>query len=269
MQNPLNYLFWLVVLGGVLYYFLTVSYVTNQTKEEMRQAYVEYASGETAKTIGERKTAFNKSLELYTAIEKQFSPVNSDGRLYYNIANNYFQLGEYPYAVLYYNRSLKLAPRDDKAKHNLNITLEKLGIKPAKEGSAFNKIFFFHTNFSLPERRQIFFFLSLITIFFASTYVWQEKQWMKQLSSLMGILAALILLSLGYSHYIAPIEGIIVRSTILYRDAGVQYAKVVEDPVLSGKEVEVLDVLKDGKWLKIMTPEGNMGYVPHEAIIII
>lgn len=269
MKNPLAYLFWLIVLGGIINYFFTVSYVTNQTREEMKEAYVEYVRGETAQTIGERKEAFNNALKLYTSFEEEYQPKFSDGKLYFNIANSYFQLEEYPMAVLYYNRALKLRPRDEKVKHNLKVAYEKLGIDSEKKGSVFEKVFFFYYNYSIPERLQAFFALSIIALISGSAFIWQRKKWMKQLAVLAVLLAAVMLLTLGYSHYIASIEGIITRSTVLYRDSGLQYAKVIEEPVLSGEKVEVLDVLKEGKWLKILTPDGHLGYVPDDSIKII
>jgi len=269
MRNPLSALFWLIVLGGVFHYFLTATGVTNQSREDMRKAYVEYVRGETAQTVGERTEAFNKALELYKNLEERYQVEFSDGKLFFNIANSYFQLGEYPWATLYYNRALKLRPRDEKVQHNLKITHEKLGIDPKEERSVFDKLFFFYSNYSFPERMQWFMAFSLVALIFTSTFIWDRKIWMKKVAGATTVLAGVMLLTLGYSHYIAPIEGVIIRSTALYRDAGLQYAKVIDEPVLSGKKVEVLDVLKSGKWLKITTPDGHLGYIPGDAIRII
>ena len=228
MKNPLGALVWLIILGGVLNYFLTSPSMGSQTRGELRKAYVEYVRGETAQTIGERREAFNTALKLYTGFEERYKTQFSDGKLYYNIANSYFQLGEYPWATLYYNRALKLRPRDEKVQHNLKITNEKLGIDAKEEKSVFDKVFFFYSHYSFPERMPLFFTLLLVSLIFASLYIWDRIKRMKQLATVGAILAGVMLLTLGYSHYIASIEGVIIRSTVLYRDAGLQYAKVID-----------------------------------------
>ena len=269
MKKPITYLFWLLVLGGVINYFITASNVTRETKSQLKEAQAEYFKGETAATLGKRQDAFNKALAFYTDFESQYHPIYGNGKLYYNIANSYFQVGEYPWAILYYYRAHALMPRSNKVTDNLEVTLQKVGITAKKEKSVFDKIFFFHKNLSLPERLQTFFTLALFALAFSSLYIWKRNQWLKKGAILATLLSGVFLCSLGYSHYIASTEGVIVRSTALYRDAGYQYAKVIEEPVLSGNKVVILDTTADGKWLKIFTPDGDLGYVPNESIRVI
>ncbi|NGX41910.1 MAG: hypothetical protein K940chlam7_00184 [Chlamydiae bacterium] len=269
MKQPAVTLFWLVILGGVINYYITVSYVTRETEEQIKQSYTEYLTGEKASTLGERQDAFNRALALYTGFERDYSPKNSTGKLYYNIANSYYQVGEHSWAALYYYRAQKLMPRSDKVVHSLEMSLKKLGIVPKEEEIMFRKTFPFHYLLSLPERLQLFSGLTFFAIVVGSFYIWKRKRWLKKIAILATILASVMLLSLGYSHYLAAVEGVLVKSTALYRDAGLQYAKVTKEPILSGNKVEILDVLDEGKWLKIETPEGDLGYVPQEAIRII
>ena len=42
VKNPLVTLFWLIVIGGFINYYLTLSYVTDKTREEMKEAHVAY-----------------------------------------------------------------------------------------------------------------------------------------------------------------------------------------------------------------------------------
>ena len=78
-----------------------------------------------------------------------------------------------------------------------------------------------------------------------------------------------MLLSLCYTRYLAPIQAVIIRGSTLSRDAGEQYAKVSNQPISSGSTVMVLDVVHDGQWLKILSPSGELGYVPYTVIRII
>ncbi|MFQ5729799.1 MAG: hypothetical protein ACE5GN_05520 [Waddliaceae bacterium] len=269
MKRPAIYLFWLIIIGGIISYYIISSNVTQETRNQLQQAQTEYVKGETAATLGERQDSFNRALAFYTDFESKYQPAFGNGKLYYNIANSYFQVGEYPWAILYYYRAHALMPRSKKVTDNLKVALTKLGIAAEEETSVFHKFFFFHQYLSLPERLQTFFVLALLGILSGSFYLWKRQPWLKNSVILTAILSGVVLCSLGYSHYIASTEGIIVRSTALYRDAGLQYAKVIEKPILSGIKVEILDTAGNGKWLKIFTPEGNLGYVPCESLRII
>ena len=51
--------------------------------------------------------------------------------LYYNLGNAHYRLGKVGYAILYYEKALRLSPNDEDAKHNL--ALAKLNIKDKVE----------------------------------------------------------------------------------------------------------------------------------------
>jgi hypothetical protein len=78
-----------------------------------------------------------------------------------------------------------------------------------------------------------------------------------------------MLLSLTYSYYVSPLEAVMMRPSALYRDAGEQYAKALDQPISSGLKVLVLDERGEGKWVKIQTSQGNIGFVPSDALKIL
>ena len=63
---------------------------------------------------------YTEALEYYTAIlnEGKYS-----SKLYYNVGNTYFKLGDMGRAILYYNRALRLTPNSEDVQHNLKIAL--------------------------------------------------------------------------------------------------------------------------------------------------
>ena len=61
---------------------------------------------------------WNESLEAWTNIENTGAVMP---RLYYNIGNAYFKLGDYAHAILYYERTLKSDPSCSDARYNLNF----------------------------------------------------------------------------------------------------------------------------------------------------
>ena len=259
--NPLFLLIAALVIGAGL---LLLFWKGNNPK--LTEADSSYKAGEQATTIAEREKAFNQALTLYHQLEEKHQPEFGSGKLYFNLANTYFQLGQYPLALLYYHKASALMPREERVTFNLKMAKEKLGLVDETKPSAFERIFFFHTKLSLPERLEIFFWLSLIVLACCSYLIWNKKKWVKNALIVSFSLWVLMLLSLCYTRYISPLEGLIVNPTALYRDAGFQYEKVTENPVMPGSKVEILDVLPNRKWLKITTNDGQMGYVPQESI---
>jgi tetratricopeptide (TPR) repeat protein len=237
--------------------------------EKLKEANEKYIEGEKAQTIASRQQAFNHALTIYTELESQYHPKFGNGKLYYDIANTYFQLGEYPWAVLYYYRAMALMPREERVQRNLLLAKDKLGVTETFTPSVFRKIFFFHEYLSLPERLQLFFVLSLIAFVFCSCYMWFKTNWLKYVVAISTILAIVFLLSIGYTRYFSPLEGVLIHSADLYRDAGFQYAKVTDQPIFSGTKLRVLSVSPDGKWLKVLTPGAQVGFVSNDAIRLI
>lgn len=242
---------------------------TEDSTKEIEEAEKDYAEGEKATVIAERKTNFNKALKTFILLETKYQPVYGNGKLYFDIANTYYQLGEYPQSVYYYERALALNPRKEETRANLSLVLEKLNIKPAGEESVFSKVFFFHYFLSLPERLTLFFIFGMATILLLSAFIWTRWRWLHFLIALTALAAFLLLSSVSYSRYFAPIEGVIVQAAVIYRDAGEQYAKATDKPISPGLKVEVLDKRQGGRWLKILTPEGTLGYVKQEAVRVI
>lgn len=86
---------------------LFVSKFYNAEKKELTDADSSYIEGEKATTLAKRQEKFNQALSLYMNLEEEYAPTHGDGKLYYNIGNTYFQLQEYPRALLYHPETKK------------------------------------------------------------------------------------------------------------------------------------------------------------------
>lgn len=261
-----NPLIWFAIAAlGVLFLYSIVS-LFSPVDSELKNALKIYQSGEQATTLAARQDAFNKSLTTYLQLTKQYDPTYGDGKIYYNIANTYFQLEQYPLAVLYYYRALNLRPRDDNTRHNLAIAKDKLGIKTVESQSVFDKIFYFQNYWSIPERLQVVLGLIILLFLVGSAWIWTQFKALKALIGLVALALLVMLGSLFYTQFMSPSEAVVINATTLFRDAGDQYAKVSEKPVPAGTKVEVLNVLRGGKWLKVVTPDGMLGFAPNDSL---
>jgi len=265
-SHPL-FLFGVGILFVIFIHLLVSQF--NNIDTLLNQAYKSYEKGELATTIAERTDGFNESLSIYKRLEKEYSPDSGNGKLYYNIASNYYQLNQYPDALLYYLRSEILRPRDEKVKMNLEKTLDKLDIKPEISESIFEKIFFFHKYLSPPEKLQALFVFSFLLFILGSCYIWYNFFGLKALIAITVFFFLAIFGSIFYSQYLAPSYGVILKANFLYQDAGIQYAKVEDQPILPGTKVTLLETIQNGKWLKIVTPNGTVGFIQYDSMQII
>lgn len=67
---------------------------------------------------------FRRALNMYSEELKTGTGVSPS--LLYNMGNCYYQLGEFPRALVCYERAIRLAPRDSDIQENLNLTRRKL-----------------------------------------------------------------------------------------------------------------------------------------------
>lgn len=261
----------LIVIAGAL--SLVVSFTTSFFQEDptplLEEAYASYNAAEKTSNMVERQKLFNQSLKLYSELEEEYQPRNGNGRLYYNIGNAFYQLEAYPWAILNYYHARDLSPRDERVELSLRRALAKLNLPPDQESTPFESIFFAHTQLSLQERIQLFFLLAVLAVAAFSVYIWTEKRLWRSVGIVFSLITVALMLSLAYSYYAAPIEGVLIRSTLLYRDAGTQYAPVSEDPAPSGQKLSVLGVGAGGRWFKVETSERTVGFVPAESLRLI
>lgn len=251
----------IVILIGVL-----MAYVGLRPNDfRIQKAEESYRMGETARSVAERQEAFNNSLSMYLQMESTYNPRLGNGRLYFDIGNTYFQLEQYPWAILYYLKAESLMPRDEVVKHNLALARAKLDIALPENTNFFNDVLF-HSNLSIPEYLQIFFLLSLILLFLISGWIWTKKHAFLSSTIILSSFMCLFLIYLGILRYFSPVEAVMVHAAELRRDAGTSFAKVIDQPVPAGSVVEVVSASPDQAWLKVAVADGDFGYVPQDAV---
>lgn len=264
--NPLVFFGIGIFFAAIPLFFLTLF---NPTNTQLEKAYKYYEEGEKATTIAERADAFNQALGIYKDLESKNQPIYGNGKLYYNIGNCYYQLEQYAMGVFYYYQAQALMPRSEKVQLNLQQALAKLGVSNPQLETIYDRIFFFHHWLSFPEQMQLFTLLGVLSIGLCSLYIWMNWNWLKPLMIIICFLWLVMTITVVYTRYISSVEGVVLRSSSLYRDAGFQYAKVKEEPILAGSKLEVVGLSQNGKWVKVLTSEGTLGYLPAETFRLI
>ena len=229
------------------------------------RAFVKYKEGERASNAIERKHAFNEALTLYMQMESD-SP---SALLCYNIANTYYQLNEFGYAILYYNKALKENPRFSEARTNLHIALQKVGIAEQEPNFVQSYLLFAHYKLSHNEKVMIVLFMLFFAFTFLSVHLWLPQMVLRKLAFIAMWVALFFFASILWADYFTAPQAVVVRPVALRRDAGDEYAPVVGPPVLSGTKVTVLSEESDGNWLEVESPSGEEGYISKEYARII
>lgn len=232
----------------------------------LNEAQMSYLSAERTTSVEERKEGFNTSLESFLKLENKYEPSFGNGKLYFDIGNNFFQLEEYPQALLYYYRAEKLRPTDEKIKTHIELAQKKLNLKTAPKSAAFDWLFSFHNHYSLPERLQKLSLFMILTFISLSLSLWLNNRVFYTSTIALAVLSGLLFLSVSYTHFFSPQEGVIIKSNPIYRDAGTHYAKVTPEPLAAGLKVKMQDSTLGGKWIKIETNDETVGYLPQEAL---
>ncbi len=242
---------------------LLLCLTTSTFASELHDAYASYTVGEHAKTLSERKDAFNTALTAYSEIVTT-SPTN--GSLYYNIGNCYFQLNEYPQAILYYYKALSASPRHNKAKEHLSIAQGKINIPHDHYYSIIKTLLSFHCYLSKGERFKSIFITCCLALISWSLYIWHRARLWRIIGYIITAMAAILLISVFISSYMIPIEGVVMHASTIRRDAGNHYTPVTDTPLLPGTKVRIVETIHENTWLKIMTIDKDIGYVPNSVI---
>lgn len=217
------------------------------------------------------KGQFEEAIKTYESLIHQ----NYEGTsLFYNLGNAYFRTGKIGYAILYYEKALKLSPDDEDVQHNLQLA--QLNVKDKIE--ALPAFFLFRlwegllAIFSvdgwtiLSYVLFILFLFSLGFYFFAKNIVQQKAAFYSFVFFLIIFLISSSLLIVKLNQEVNLKYGVVLNSSLT--------AKTSPDPqgrdafiIHEGLKVKVED--KVDKWIKIRLEDGQIGWVEKESIGII
>ncbi len=215
------------------------------------------------------ENAFDSALAVYKDITDQGY---SSATLYYNIGNTYYKLRNYPLAIYYYEKSLKLEPNNEDTQHNIEIAKLFLTDKIEAVPELFIKTWWndLSNSFTINTWALITLVLigiSLTCIFF---YITAKTRGLKKSMFFLGIIMIMLFIcsfciSINKYNYISSNnEGIIITPTITIKSS--PSTSSVDLFVLhEGSKVKILDKTDD--WNKIKIANGSIGWLPASAVI--
>ena len=214
-----------------------------------------YTLGLDAVSLGEKQNHFNQALAAYIQIEENChgSPSSELSEV---IGNIYYALNTPSLALFYYYRASQTDPNKPHLQKKIAFLRAQLGLQGAATSSSWRTAFLL--NDLVPQSlRWLLFFL-----FFCTGIAVRLFSFKKTAKFLFGIAYFFCTASL-ISYYLTPLEGVLIRTTGLYRQPNTREGLVYATPLLAGSKVELLEAKDLNGWIKIQTDQ--TGYIPSQA----
>mgnify|MGYP002633365895 CR=1 FL=1 len=214
---------------------------------------------------------YEEAIEKYQAIlDLEFS----SAALHYNLGNAYYRYGKIGYAILNYERGLKLEPDNEDIQYNLKIvkarTIDR--IKEVPQIFIVDWWISFISMFSAVTLQVfvLFFYLLLllsITIFFITRQ--KRLQRFSLYSSLVGLLGAIfftIILFANISRETSKDFAILTKNTVAAKQSPDESSN---DLFVVHEGLKVAVTTQFGEWIEIKLYDGKVGWLPQSALEII
>jgi tetratricopeptide (TPR) repeat protein len=244
------------ILSFLIFFICAFSINSAQVENLMKQANTFYQDKNYEKAVETYKEILDKGYESYV--------------LYYNLGNAYYKTGKLGYAILNYERALKLKPNDEDAQYNLKLANART-VDQIKEVPQIFLVDWWETllaSFSLNLWLVIAAAFYIVLLICIGLYFMNRKRRLQRFAFYFGtadfviLIITVILLIAKINRETSTHYGILLDS--------VQTAKISPDEkssdafvVHEGIKFEVED--KVDNWTKIKLADGTIGWLPDRS----
>ena len=228
-------------------------------------------------SIMQTANEYYKNNRYQLAIE-EYNKLLLDGfegtSLYYNLGNAHYRLGKVGYAILYYEKALKLSPNDEDVMHNL--ALAKLNLKDKVD--TLPPFFIFNlwegilAAFSVTGWTIIVYIIFILVLIVFVVYFFSRSVTEQRISFFTGIGLTVILL-LTISLLIVKMnkefntkDGVIIETSVIVKSSP-DYSSKDSFQIHEGLKVRIEDNVDD--WVKIRLDDGKIGWITEKSLGII
>ena len=192
-----------------------------------------------------------------------------NGKLFYNIGNVYFRLGDLGRAILNYRRALALTPNDPNLNRNIEYARSKrIDAIESEERTAIARILFFW-HFDLSSRgRVIAFALCFVLVWvFAGLKAVLNRSGFVWAAVVFAALSVLLIGSLSWESIDAArnMPGTILADEVVGRKGDSEtYQPSFQEPLHAGTEFTLRESRES--WLLVELTDGRQTWLPREAV---
>lgn len=240
--------------------FIFNSFVNADVNSQMQKANELYKNNQYQLAIDEYNKIINQGYE--------------GASLYYNLGNAHYRLGNVGFAILYYEKALKISPSDEDAKHNLAIA--KLNIKDKVD--ELPQFFIFNiwegllASFSVSGWTIIVYVIFILLLLAVIGYFFSRSVTQQRVSFFMGVgflillFSSMSLLAVKMNKEFNIKDGIIVENVVTVKSSP-DISSKDEFVIHEGLKVRLED--KVDEWVKIRLADGKIGWIREISIQII
>jgi len=215
---------------------------------------------------GAAENSFQKSILYYRELIEKGGIRN--GRIYYNIANAYFRMGNLGRAILNYKRSALYMPNNENLKRNLEYARSRRlnKIEEREKDKIFRTLFFIHYDLPFSVRFHIFSIAFAMVWITATLLIFFTNSRLKTALVLFSILSVLLLVSLAAEITASSKnrEGVIITESVVARKGDARsYQPSFTEPLRAGTEFSILE--ERSKWYHIQLANGERCWIPSDS----
>lgn len=213
---------------------------------------------------------FERAALCFEAVHREGGIEN--GRLFYNIGNVYFRLGDMGKAILNYRRAERFIPHDLNLQQNLSYARSRLvdRIEPKPEIQVLRTIFFWHYDLGGTVRA---WWLAVAAGFFwlaAGISLLLRRSWLRYLTVFWALVSLLLAGSVALDAYeeanIHP--GVILEGEVIGRKGdSTTFEPSFKEPLHMGVEFKLVEARQG--WLHIELADGRRCWIPASAAELI
>ncbi len=191
----------------------------------------------------------------------------ANGKLYYNLGNAYFRMGDIGRAILNYRRALRLRPGDENIRRNLDYARSQRldRIEDSSSDQALHTLLFWHYDLS-PSTRWTLFAVAWIAVWGLAAMRLKRPRFVSSaVLAVVGFIAVALGTSVAASSFGATDNaGVITElETVARKGDARSYAPAFEQPLHAGLEFKLLEARRD--WLHVELPDGRTAWVEASA----
>jgi len=243
-----------------------------ELKDLFRQGKEFFHQGNEAATkdVDAAKGFYKKAAMRFERIVREGNVRN--GKLYYNIGNVYFRMGDLGKAILNYRRAQRYLPNDHNLRQNLEYARSRRhdDIEEKQQTKVLKTLLFWHYDLSKGMRSVVFVVSFALFWLGLSVRLFLKKAMPRWPLACLGVIAVIFFCSLIYESTMAGYkrEGVILDEEVVARKGdGETYQPSFKDPLHTGTEFRL--VLDRDTWYQIELHDGRRCWIPGKGAQLI
>lgn len=225
-------------------------------------------ANEQAETDGEAARAlYRRAVQRFERVVREGGIHN--GKLYYNIGNIHFRLGDLGRAILYYRRAERYIPDDVNLQQNLAFARRRRAdlVPEKQEQMVLKTVLFWHYDLSLRTRSILLATFCLLFWGGLALRLLRPGAVPRAVVVAAGVVALLLFGSILYQTEVqdALSAGVVVATEVVGRKGdGETYQPSFKEPLHAGTEFVLVE--RRAEWMQVELADGRRCWLPRSAV---